>query len=608
MKIDKERVIQLIDQLDQITKDLEEKEQVFDQAIEATCSEYRKSARNLIHYKAIRTIDLRPIQKALKNLGMSRLANAGSHVMDSLSLSRQILYCLIGQSVDDEANFDLTTKNSEEFLINNTKNLLGPLSEGRRVRIMVTQPTEAAYDYPMVLEMVKSGMNCARINCAHDTPEIWSKIINHVKKASEATGTHVTIAMDLAGPKIRTGAIKPGFKVRKFSPKRNDLGMVVSPAFIIFTDQVNEKSAPNTIPVASEWKNQLNVGDKLLVAADARNKQRTLKVIRKTDDQVWAECFKTLYFRTGTVIKHESTNLNTTTVGELPPIEQSILLRPDDIITIHQQPVLGESAQIDENRNVLKPAHISCQEAKIFDKVQAGNTILFDDGKIEGIIEACKSDRFDVRITRAKETGSKLKAEKGINFPTSDLGMSGLTEKDKKDLVFIATHADVVNFSFVNSKEDVQELLNELHALNAKDRLSVILKIETRKAFDNLEEILLAAMQTKYIGVMIARGDLAVETGWENIAWVQREILALCNAAHVPVVWATQVLENLAKKGLPTRSEITDATESLKAECVMLNKGAYINDAIRLLDKILADMENFKEKNETMLPKLENCL
>ena len=166
-----------------------------------------------------------------------------------------------------------------------------------------------------------------------------------------------------------------------------------------------------------------------------------------------------------------------------------------------------------------------------------------------------------------------MKAEKGINFPTTDVNISGLTEKDKEDMKFVAEHADIVNYSFVNTAQDVEELLALLEELGALGKLSIILKIETQKAYDNLADILLAAMKTKYVGVMIARGDLAVETGWDNIGMVQKEIIALCNAAHIPVVWATQVLENLAKKGLPSRSEITDATSSLKAECVMLNKG-----------------------------------
>ena len=112
-------------------------------------------------------------------------------------------------------------------------------------------------------------------------------------------------------------------------------------------------------------------------------------------------------------------------------------------------------------------------------------------------------------------------------------------------------------------------------------------------------------MKVKKVGVMIARGDLAVETGWDQIGTIQREILSVCNAAHIPVVWATQVLENLAKKGLPSRSEITDAVQSIKADCVMLNKGRYINDAISLLDIILKDQEKYNDKNEEQLPVLK---
>jgi pyruvate kinase len=106
------------------------------------------------------------------------------------------------------------------------------------------------------------------------------------------------------------------------------------------------------------------------------------------------------------------------------------------------------------------------------------------------------------------------------------------------------------------------------------------------------------------VGVMIARGDLAIETGWKNFASIQEEIARICEAAHVPDIWATQVLETLAKKGTPTRAEITDAAVSQRAECVMLNKGVYIEKALRLLDKILRRMQFFQERQEVILPVL----
>lgn len=104
---------------------------------------------------------------------------------------------------------------------------------------------------------------------------------------------------------------------------------------------------------------------------------------------------------------------------------------------------------------------------------------------------------------------------------------------------------------------------------------------------------------------MIARGDLAVECGWERLAEVQEEILWMCEAAHVPVIWATQVLETLAKEGRPSRAEITDAALAERAECVMLNKGPYIVEAVRLLNDILSRMAGHQSKKRPMLRKLK---
>jgi pyruvate kinase len=100
---------------------------------------------------------------------------------------------------------------------------------------------------------------------------------------------------------------------------------------------------------------------------------------------------------------------------------------------------------------------------------------------------------------------------------------------------------------------------------------------------------------------MIARGDLAVECGWERLAELQEEILWICEAAHLPAIWATQVLEGLAKYGRPTRAEITDAAMGVRAECVMLNKGPHAVEAVRSLDDILGRMEAHHSKKSSML-------
>jgi pyruvate kinase len=136
--------------------------------------------------------------------------------------------------------------------------------------------------------------------------------------------------------------------------------------------------------------------------------------------------------------------------------------------------------------------------------------------------------------------------------------------------------------------------------------LGIVLKIETLKGFESLPELMLAAMSGHCAGVMIARGDLAVECGYERLAEVQEEILWCAEAAHMPVIWATQVLETLAKTGVPSRAEISDAGLGVRAECVMLNKGPYIADAIRTLDDILRRMGGHQEKKRSLLRALRS--
>jgi len=252
---------------------------------------------------------------------------------------------------------------------------------------------------------------------------------------------------------------------------------------------------------------------------------------------------------------------------------------------------------------VLSPASIGCTLPDVFDDVQTGERVWFDDGKIGGTIEKVESDRIFIRITHAKVEGEKLRSDKGINLPDSALKLPALTKKDLEDLAFVAAQADMAGLSFAQNAADVEMLLDRLAELGRKD-LGIVLKIETRRGFEQLPAMLLAGMKTSSVGVMIARGDLAVESGFERMAEVQEEILWICEAAHCPVIWATQVLENLARTGIPSRAEITDAAMGHRAEAVMLNKGPHILRAVETLDDILQRMEAHQLKKQSMMREL----
>ena len=178
------------------------------------------SARNLLHYLALRRHDLREFQERLAELGLSSLGRTEGYVMGGLSAVLSVLRRLKGSKWRQE-EVECTRACGRELLSRNTEVLLGPLPEGRTVRIMVTMPSEAATDCELVKRLVEAGMNCMRINCAHDGEEAWLGMIRNLRLAEKETGLSCKVQMDLAGPKLRTGPIKPGVTVLHLKPERD---------------------------------------------------------------------------------------------------------------------------------------------------------------------------------------------------------------------------------------------------------------------------------------------------------------------------------------------------------------------------------------------------
>ena len=471
-------------------------------------------------------------------------------------------------------------------------------------------PPQAATDYDLVLKLLLNGMNCMRINCAHDGPEAWNNMIQNLRRAQKETGKSCKVAMDVAGPKLRTGPIEPGPCVLKYRPKRDSYGRVKSPARVWLTPAENPEAPPSpapSVPVPGNWLSQIKAGS-FIRFTDARGAKRLMKVVAASGNSRWAEAKRTAYLVPGTVLVAEAdaeveSPSASASVGAISPTPQTLRLNSGDRLVLTRSFEPGKPAQYDDQLRLIRPARIGVCPPEFFDYVRVGEPIWFDDGRIGGTIASVASDEVVVEITQARPGGEKLGAEKGINVPETDLCLSSLTPADLKNLRFIVEHADIVGYSFVRTEEDVQELQARLSELNGQ-HLGIILKIETRKGFDNLPRLLLAAMRTRAVGVMIARGDLADECGYQRLAEVQEEILWICEAAHMPVIWATQVLESLAKNGIPSRSEITDAAMGERAECVMLNKGPYIVEAVRALDDILRRMEAHQDKKRSMLRRL----
>ena len=608
---------QLIRELGAIREEILRVERRFDEQICAVHPAFRISAQNLVHYIALRRNDIRNLQEQLASLGVSSLGRTESHVLAGMDAVLWILHQLTSTTKKEPivSASAIGMAAAKRLLDTRTQAMLGPRRKNRSVRIMVTMPGQAANDYDFVHDLLMNGMDCMRINCAHDDAKVWADMVANLKRAEKEVGRPCRLLMDLAGPKLRTGPIDPASQIVKWRPRRDRMGRVVAAARIWMTAIEKPSSPPSAadglLQVPGKWIRSIRKGDRLGFV-DARGKRRFLEVQSADSAGAWTLVSQTTYLAVGRDLSVEhipgSANKKSGESSTAFPFAASddryyIPLKSGDTLVLARAPIPGRPASHDAQGSVLRPAVISCTLPNIFSDLRPNERIWFDDGKIGGVIETADSSEIRIRITVADPDGAKLRGGKGINLPDSRITSPALTEADIADLSFVARHADLVGLSFLRTHADVHDLQMQLRRLGA-ERLGIVLKIETATAFEHLPDLLLTAMRSDKIGVMIARGDLAVECGYERLAEVQEEILWFCEAAHVPVIWATQVLESLAKRGIPSRAEITDAAMGERADCVMLNKGPHLVDAVRVLDNILQRMEAHQSKKSPRLRQL----
>ncbi|AEJ00978.1 Pyruvate kinase barrel [Nitrosomonas sp. Is79A3] len=605
--------VSLLNELEGLRSELLELEYSSSTTLQHVNPSHLSSTINLIHYLGLRRRDIRSLQERLAAVGLSSLGRMESHVFANLNAIIDLLSCALSKKSADKISPTASGGGAAQ-LESNTNQLFGKSPSHRRVRIMVTMPGEVADDYLLIKDMLIHGMDCARINCAHDTPEIWNRMIEHINLARRETGRPCRILMDLGGPKLRTGEIAPGPSVLKWKPQRNLYGNVIAPARIWLHSESDTSPSPAPadacLPVQGDWLAKATSRD-IIEFIDARGSSRIVQLVSQIGTGFWGESNQTTYITPGIELNrlrvpmsgHPRRTGCAGIVGALSPIPELIRLHIGDSLNITSEPLPGKPAQFDARGRLLHAASIACSLPEVFLNVQPGERILIDNGRIGGVIRSVCRNRLVVEITQAREGGEKLLANKGINLPDSRLELNGLTAQDIEHLEFVVKHADMVGLSFARRPADILLLQKHLKRLKA-EKLGIVLKIETRAAFENLPELLLTLLRSSNVGVMIARGDLAVECGYERLAELQEEILWLAEAARLPVIWATQVLEGLSKSGKPSRAEITDAAMGVRAECVMLNKGSHIIEAIQSLDDILHRMQSHQNKKISLLRRL----
>ena len=571
---------------------------------------FSKSACNLAHYLAMRQFDLRDLQDRLAQASLTSLGRAEASVLSTLDALIDVLKRATDKHyLPDKKNREYGCNQGQQLLDQHTIELFGPFHEHGRAHVMVTLSTDAAWDYTLVRSLLEKGMTCARINCAHDDPAIWQGMISNVRRAETEISCSCRILMDLAGHKIRTGHIALGPSIHHLRVQKDRTGKVVAPGYLILTIDAENPPVDHSlfrVSIPKSLHKELVQG-MTLGFVDKQKKQRYLKVEKSLSDTEWlASCERTAFLVSGCALtlptthkKNKRKSVTQFTLGEFAGEPLDIHVLKNQLLLLTPSYIDGKPAEYDDG-TLIHPAQIGCTLSSAIEKLEIGQPVWIDDGKLGAIVEAVTTQGALLRVTEAKARGVRLQSDKGINFPEAALNLPPLTPKDLSDLDFVCVHADLVGFSFVETLADIEQLMSELAKRNASE-LPIIAKIETNRAVKNLPDIILGTIGRHNLGIMIARGDLAVELGSARLAEIQEELLWLCEAAHVPVIWATQVLESIAKQGIRSRPEFTDAAMAVRAECVMLNKGPYILDAIEALVNVMVRMQEHQRKKFSRL-------
>ncbi|MBN1186086.1 MAG: pyruvate kinase [Bacteroidales bacterium] len=256
--------------------------------------------------------------------------------------------------------------------------------------------------------------------------------------------------------------------------------------------------------------------------------------------------------------------------------EDKIILNKGDKVIVKGDP---------EKKSTKETIYVNYD--KFVNEVSKKDVILIDDGFIELQIQDKKGDELHCL---AMNNGS-FSGKKSVNVPDAKFSLPSLSKKDKDYIEFAIEHdIDFIAHSFVRNKKDVEQLQKLLDA--KKSRIKIIAKIENQEGVDNLDEIL-----ENVYGIMVARGDLAIEIPYEKIPGIQKMIINKCIAARKPVIIATQMLHSMIKEPRPTRAEVSDIANAIysKADTIMLSGetafGDYPVEAVETMAKIALEVE-----------------
>jgi pyruvate kinase len=563
------------------------------------------SIQNLRAYTYLRSKDITTLQEKLTNFGLSSLGRSQSCILSAINQDLIIVSALLGvdtKELESHDNF-LSFKESQRIM-EEKATVFGKLDSDLITKVMVTLPSEAKDSPSLIRELIATDTSVLRINTAHDDPIAWGKMAQTIQEENKLQNKETKIYVDLAGPKNRTGKIIKNtypFKIGSKEGEKVEITSKILENTLTKRESKDEKSIASLVVEDGFYEEAFKHQDKIFIQDVERGKKQSFKLIVE-EGKLFAIIDKKVLILPTTIVKLKTKRetLKSKLHNFIVQTEIIRLFREDSII-ITPNEIDGYSNYNYEG--TVYSAIINCSNKEIFNYVKIGDNIFIDDGKIGCKIVKLLPIGLECNVFLAKEQGTTLKEEKGINFPDTDLVIDAITPTDKKIFANIVEYADILGISFAQSDKDIKELQDMLKEIN-KESIAIVPKIETKLALKNLPKILEQLLQGDKFALMIARGDLAIEVGFDNLPYVQEEIFNICEAAHVPVIYATQILEGKMKNNLPSRAEVIDAANAQRADCVMLNKGPFVVDTIVSIKNILKTVHGIFHKNKQLL---SNC-
>ena len=262
-------------------------------------------------------------------------------------------------------------------------------------------------------------------------------------------------------------------------------------------------------------------------------------------------------------------------------------IRIGDLETETVTLVPGKTFHLTTKKCLGTESKVYVNYARLPKEVKKGMYVMLNDGRQKLEVVGVSADTVTTKVI----VGGTIKARRGVNIPGAYLSISSITDKDREDIVFgMKEDVDLMALSFVRKPEDISELREILK--KGKKHIGIIAKIETQEAIEHIDDIINLSD-----GIMVARGDLAIEIGAEHVPVVQKMIIKKCNDKGVPVIVATQMLESMIHSPVPTRAEVSDIANSIfdGTDAIMLSEettlGEYPVEAVEVMTHVAQEVE-----------------